>query len=196
MIKIIICALLILQSTTGLSQLTRIDQFGTVSKVNRPLKFDSVQDIQHLVDSIDTLSQKMKNSPTDRNVKLFKPLKSLVPTSDFGYRIHPITGELKYHTGIDYKASYEPVYNIADGKVIRAGYNNVSGNYLVIEHGLVSSVYCHLQKLYYSVGDFVQGGEIIAKSGNTGRSTGPHLHFGLKFDKYYITPNLWRFQKS
>ena len=149
MIKIIIiCSVLVLQSTTGLCQLSRIDQFGTVGKMNQPLKYDSVQDIESLPIEQNPYVplQKRENNSADRSVRLFKPLKSLVPTSGFGHRIHPITGEFKYHTGIDYKAFYEPVYNIADGKVIRAGYNNVSGNYLVIEHGLVSSVYCHLQE--------------------------------------------------
>lgn len=192
MIKCIIMAFFNLQSTISLCQLARVDQFGIVSKLNQPLKINSViNKHQPLIEQQpDKSLQDHTSEPAVIVVRLCKPLKNLVPTSGYGRRIHPITGVYQYHTGIDYKAFYEPVYNIADGKVIKAGYNEISGNYMVIEHGLVSSVYCHLQELYYTIGDFVPGGEMIAKSGNTGRSTGPHLHFGLKYNKKDINPGL------
>lgn len=192
MIKIIICTALTFQSAISFCQLSRIDEFGLVEKKALPLKIESVKATVefHEEQKLAIEPQKNKDIPASNIVRLFKPLKTLVPTSDFGNRIHPITGEFKYHTGIDYKAFYEPVYSIADGKVVKAGYNKISGNYLVIEHGAVSSIYCHLQEIYYSAGEFVQGGTIIAKSGNTGRSTGPHLHFGLKYLKKDINPGL------
>ncbi len=190
MIKIIICAVLTFLSAISFCQLPRIDEFGTVSKALNHQKTDLLQNGVRLSNEQNPkpISQKIKNNNAEDIVKLFPPLKKLVQTSGFGNRIHPITGEYKYHNGIDFKALYEPVYNIADGKVLKSGYNNVSGNYIVIEHGLVSSVYCHLQEIYCSIGYFVKGGIIIAKSGNTGHSTGPHLHFGLRYRNMTINP--------
>lgn len=172
--------------------MARVDQFGIIRKNEPIVKKDTIanQSSVKSIKNLEVLPQKKNEVSPVNKMKLFKPLKNLVPTSGFGNRIHPITGEFKYHAGIDYKAYYDPVYNIADGKVIRSGFNKISGKYLVIEHGKVSSVYCHLQEIYFATGDFIYGGEVIAKSGNTGSSTGPHLHFGLKYNGLNINPKL------
>lgn len=84
------------------------------------------------------------------------------------------------HNGVDLKAFYEPVYAIADGIVKTAGYGQKEGYYVVLLHGEVESVYCHLSEFLCKQGQMIKGGSCIGISGNSGNSTGPHLHFGIK----------------
>ena len=119
------------------------------------------------------------------------PLKNGISvTSPFGNRTHPIFGGQKLHNGADLKANYEKVYAILDGKIIDAGFDSKGGgNYIKIKHSnsFVTS-YLHLSEIYYKVGEWVNAGFIIAKSGNSGNSTGPHLHFSVSENGNYINP--------
>ncbi|WP_110931623.1 M23 family metallopeptidase [Paenibacillus bouchesdurhonensis] len=107
-------------------------------------------------------------------------------TSNFGYRTDPFTGKAAFHAGIDISGKVgDPIYAAAAGKVIAAENNRSRGKYIIIQHpnGL-QSWYMHLSEIQVSEGDAVRKGENIAKLGNTGRSTGPHLHFEIaKGDK-------------
>lgn len=116
------------------------------------------------------------------------PLDSVVVTSRFGERVHPIERTKKLHNGIDLRAKGNYVYSVMPGKVKKSGHNRRSGNYVVIEHGIYQSVYCHLSKRYVKRKEKVRAGQIIGLSGNTGLSTGEHLHFSLKQDGDYIDP--------
>lgn len=120
--------------------------------------------------------------------RFYRPLKDLKYTSGYGWRTHPVTGNSKFHSGIDLKAWYEPVYAVADGIVTKAGWGNAEGFYVVINHGGAETIYCHLSKLLCSQGNTLSGGTVLGISGNTGRSTGPHLHFGLKYDNEHVDP--------
>lgn len=93
------------------------------------------------------------------------------------------------HNGIDLKAYYEPVFAIADGLVKEASFGDKEGNYIVILHGGLESIYCHLSTILCKKGQSIKGGECIGISGNSGGSTGPHLHFGIKYmNTIYINP--------
>lgn len=116
------------------------------------------------------------------------PLDTCVVTSGYGDRIHPIERILRAHQGIDLKADSSYVYSVMPGKVIRVSSNRRSGNYVVVEHGSYQSIYCHLRKSYVDKGDYVNAGQIVGLSGNTGMSTGEHLHFALKHQGKYINP--------
>ncbi len=100
-------------------------------------------------------------------------------TCPFGYRTHPVTGSYSFHTGVDIGAkSGTPVHAAANGTVVKAGWNKAYGYMVVIEHdGGYSTLYGHNSKLLVSVGSNVRQGEVIAKSGSTGWSTGPHVHY-------------------
>lgn len=118
---------------------------------------------------------------------------SPVITSGFGYRIDPITGQKSaYHSGIDIGTGRTvniPVYAMSSGKVILAKWYGGYGNAVVIDHGGgLSTLYAHNNKLLVKVGDNVLGGQQIALSGSTGRSTGPHVHFGVMKNGEYIDP--------
>ncbi|KPU43412.1 murein DD-endopeptidase MepM [Oxobacter pfennigii] len=112
-------------------------------------------------------------------------------TSYYGSRIDPITGKAgAFHSGVDIgtaRLTNIPVYAMAPGKVILSKYYGGYGNAVVIDHGSgFSTLYAHNNKLLVSVGQTVLGGQKIALSGSTGRSTGPHIHFGAMQDGNYI----------
>lgn len=119
------------------------------------------------------------------------PLKSnLKITSDFGMRFHPIFQTLKLHNGVDLRAKYVNVFAVLDGIVTESGYDeNGGGNYIKILHSKrFETSYLHLSEIYYQKGEFVKAGFIIAKSGNSGNSTAPHLHFAVKEFGKFINP--------
>jgi len=94
-------------------------------------------------------------------------------------RLHPITKRVRPHNGTDFAVrTGTNVYSIGDGVVLRAGYHPAAGNYIVIKHGRkYTTRYLHLSKRLVTKGQRVAMGELIAKSGNTGSSTGAHLHY-------------------
>lgn len=109
-------------------------------------------------------------------------------SSGYGYRIHPIYGYSKLHTGIDITGSGaygKPIFAIADGTVILSSYNGGYGNCIMVDHGKyngnsIVSLYAHCASLYVGVGNTVKKGQQIGTVGSTGASTGPHLHFEIR----------------
>jgi murein DD-endopeptidase MepM/ murein hydrolase activator NlpD len=111
------------------------------------------------------------------------PVAAPYSASNFGRRIDPFTGEMAMHEGIDFLAELgSDVHAAAAGVVQFAGFHPQYGYMIDIDHGndLVTR-YAHLSKLFVKEGDVVQRGRRIALSGSTGRSTGPHLHFEVRF---------------
>ena len=135
---------------------------------------------------------KFVNEPREKNFSKIVMLlnKEISITSTYGRRTHPIFGTSTFHNGIDLVANYENVYSVLDGIVTETGYdNNGGGNYIKIKHfDRFETAYLHLSEMYYRVGEFVKAGFIIAKSGNSGNSTGPHLHFSVKEFGQNINP--------
>lgn len=120
------------------------------------------------------------------------PTTSTYITSQFGFRIHPVTGIYTGHTGVDIGVgSGSPVYAAADGTVIHAS-NAWYGGYgvaVIIDHGSgISTLYGHNTSVTVSPGQNVSRGQVIAYSGNTGISTGPHLHFEVRINGSYVDP--------
>ncbi|MHB8842558.1 MAG: M23 family metallopeptidase, partial [Candidatus Aquicultor sp.] len=103
-------------------------------------------------------------------------------TSPFGWRFHPVLGYSRMHTGIDLGCgSGTSVHATKGGTVIMAGWMGGYGNAVVIDHGEgISSLYGHNKSLTVSAGQHVVQGQVIAHSGSTGMSTGPHLHFEIR----------------
>jgi murein DD-endopeptidase MepM/ murein hydrolase activator NlpD len=103
-------------------------------------------------------------------------------TSDFGARIDPYTAERKMHEGLDIATPVgQPVYAPSDGTVVFAGTGGGYGKVLVIDHGYgVKTRYGHLSEILVHLGDRVGRGDKVALVGNTGRSTGPHLHYEVR----------------
>ena len=103
-------------------------------------------------------------------------------TSDFGTRMDPYTAERKMHEGLDIATPHgQPVYSPSDGTVVFAGTEGGYGKVLVIDHGYgVKTRYGHLSEIFVKSGDRVARGGKVAAVGNTGRSTGPHLHYEVR----------------
>ncbi|NHA03250.1 M23 family metallopeptidase [Mucilaginibacter sp. HC2] len=116
------------------------------------------------------------------------PLKHLKINSDFGYRIHPVTGKYALHAGADFKARRDTVYAILNGVVKSTGYDDGLGINIRLGHGNVESIYGHLSRVLVGAQDSVTAGEPIGITGATGRVTGEHLHFSICYKYKYINP--------
>ncbi|MBE0624931.1 MAG: M23 family metallopeptidase [Burkholderiales bacterium] len=138
----------------------------------------------------------LENQLFDARVK-----KKLMPTvkpvdvswnaSSFGWRIDPITGQNAMHEGIDFLVDTgTPVHAAAGGLVVVARFHPQYGKVIDIDHGNgFTTRYAHNSKLLVKVGDLVQRGAVIAESGSTGRSTGPHMHFEVRYKGVAQNPN-------
>ncbi|HEX8436193.1 M23 family metallopeptidase [Archangium sp.] len=115
-------------------------------------------------------------------------------TSPFGYRLHPVLGTRKLHTGVDLSVRVgTEVHAVSDATVRRASEDGVNGRVLILDHGRgVTTAYCHNSELLVRPGQRVTRGELIARSGNTGRSTGPHLHYQLELSSQPVDPLRFR----
>lgn len=111
-------------------------------------------------------------------------------TSDYGTRVSPMSGASSNHKGIDIGASAGvDIIAAADGTVTAASYSSAAGNYVMIDHGGgLYTVYMHASSLLVSPGQTVSAGDVIAKVGSTGISTGSHLHFGVSLNGSYVSP--------
>ena len=176
-------------------------QFNTVSdnvcrykvkKVEENIPFSANNDVDSLAinpplqetDSVDSKQKQwISGYPS-----ITYPLKSIKVTSPYGYRRDPITGKQSWHNGLDLRAKNEPAYSMMDGIVEKVGYDNRSGNYVTLRHGKFYISYCHLSSIIVRKGENVFPGIIVGVTGNTGRSTGSHLHLTCKKDGKSINP--------
>lgn len=120
------------------------------------------------------------------------PLQDLSLSSRFGLRTNPFTHTGKErHNGIDLRAGVNSeVYAMFAGKVVKVDYDERSGNFVTLQHGDYMISFCHLTKALVKSGDYVQAGDLVAFSGNTGRSTGPHLHITVRRKGDYVNPTI------
>lgn len=114
-------------------------------------------------------------------------------SSGFGFRLHPLKNEIKFHYGTDFAVfSGTPVLAFADGKVSMVGWDGGYGNYIVLDHdGDWQTLYAHCGTIYVNCGENVTRGNRLALSGATGEVTGPHLHFELMCGGLYYNPEYW-----
>ncbi len=130
-------------------------------------------------------------SPTYTGGAMLWPTPSCrIITSYYGWRLHPVLGYEKLHTGMDIGAGYGAKIIAAEsGSVITATYNSAYGNYVVIDHGGgVCTLYAHMSSMATSVGQYVLAGDTIGYVGSTGYSTGPHLHFEVIVNGATVDP--------
>ncbi|GAA1851065.1 peptidoglycan DD-metalloendopeptidase family protein [Brevibacterium marinum] len=126
--------------------------------------------------------------------ELANPAKGYPTTSPFGYRVHPITGAKKLHSGTDFGVPCgTPIHAAGDGVVVGAGWTGGYGNRVVVSHGkikgdTIASTYNHNTKVKVHPGQKVKKGDVISVSGTTGASTGCHLHFEIMKNGGYVDP--------
>ena len=123
-------------------------------------------------------------------VFLASPMPGAKITSHFGLRFDPVAKRRQLHEGVDFQAAIgTPVRTVADGRVVKAGQETGYGNIVEIDHpGGFETVYAHLSKLDVHTGEQVTAGQVIARSGNTGWSTGAHLHFEFQVKGQAVDP--------
>lgn len=117
------------------------------------------------------------------------PLDFLKMSSRYGYRTDPIIRCERFHDGIDLRCNYSRVYAMLPAKVKEVHHGNKGyGNYVILEHGNLECLYGHLSMIFVMEGEVISAGTVVAISGNTGKSTGPHLHIRMKKDGTSINP--------
>lgn len=145
-------------------------------------------------------SHKKIQNTWNKNQKLFASIPALKPingriTSGFGVRRHPVYKRRIHHDGIDFSApTGTNVYAPGNGTVIFSGYNFGYGKKIVIDHGFgYKTVYAHLSRSLVKKGQKITRGDVIALSGNTGISTGPHLHYEIHKNNRKLNPSAYFF---
>ncbi len=140
-------------------------------------------DLSSVIPSLDYIIHNLRTTP------LGYPTIGRI-TSGFGLRRNPVTGRIEFHLGVDIANRWgTPIRAPADGKVIKAGWCGLMGNCIIIKHNNdFLTRYGHLAKLLVKKGDFVERGQIIGMMGSTGRSTGPHLHYTIKYKTKIVNP--------
>lgn len=156
----------------------------TLIEKNSVIKKDSTDFFKKKVDYMIYLENFINKLP------LSEPITNYRYTSKFGFRNHPFDHETKFHRGVDMAGPINiTVRSPSDGKVLFAGVKYGYGNYIKIDHGNnITTEYGHLKKFLVKSGDVIKRGQGIGIQGNTGRSTGPHLHYEVKFNKKPLDP--------
>jgi murein DD-endopeptidase len=119
-------------------------------------------------------------------------------TSPFGARVHPTQKTQQLHTGVDLSVPEgTPVKSVAEGIVLRASEDAVNGKVIILDHGRgVTTAYCHNSRLLVATGETVTAGQTISESGNTGRSTGPHVHYQVELGRRPVDPFVFRGRRA
>lgn len=172
-------------------------QFYTVSEQPVPCKIQKQQDLpdngkvgKNDPTKVGESKVECPNEWIQQYLSVSYPLDRMVINSPYGWRRDPFTGKQKLHNGIDFHARNNEVYAMLEGEVIKVGYDKRSGIYVTIRHGNYTVSYCHLSKVLVRKMAVVKPGEVVAITGNTGRSTGPHLHLSTRYKGKFINPNI------
>lgn len=174
-------------------------QFHTIA--SRPLQYkvETLKDrlkseTVNVKDSLAMVGKKEKRIDREkwleRYMSVSLPLKRIKVTSPFGMRKDPFTGKKKMHNGIDLHARNDEVYAMFPGVVKKVGYDKRSGNYITLQHGDYTVSYCHLSRVTVKEKTPVLAGDVVGITGNTGRSTGEHLHLTCKRSGISINPSM------
>ncbi len=132
-----------------------------------------------------------KKEQVARYLSVCYPLSSVKINSPYGYRKDPFTGKRKFHNGIDLHARSARVFAMMQGRVLKVGQDKVSGKYVTLQHGSFTVSYCHLSRISVSQGQAVLPGDVVGITGNTGRSTGEHLHITVRQKGEYVNPRIF-----
>lgn len=150
------------------------DYSSLIVRIDKAVKETQLKE-QSVIELWESLSERQSLLNATPNIK---PARGWI-TSRFGYRLNPFTGKQTMHAGVDIAAAPgSPVYAPADGVVTFASYDESFGKLVTIDHGYgVTTRFGHNSQIYVHVGQKVSKWDVIAAVGNTGRSTGPHLHY-------------------
>ncbi|MFS2642501.1 M23 family metallopeptidase [Bacteroides uniformis] len=168
--------------------LYKVDEVTEQTETKSLPKAGEADNLVSLTSMAGKQSEEMRSQWIDCYMSVSYPLKEITVTSPYGRRKDPFTGKRSNHKGLDLRARNEEVYAMMPGEVVKVSSDKRSGNYVSIRHGDYTVSYCHLSKTLVKKGARVLPGEVVAISGNTGRSTAPHLHITAKYGKKHIDP--------
>lgn len=162
------------------------DYASLVIRIDRAVRETHLKE-QSVIELWESLSDRQSLINATPNIK---PAKGWI-TSRFGRRMNPVTGRIATHAGLDIAAAPgSPVYAPADGVVTFASYDESYGKLVSIDHGYgVTTRFGHNSQIYVHVGQRVSKYDVIAAVGNTGRSTGPHLHYEVRINSTPVDPS-------
>lgn len=158
---------------------------GPLIAVDKATMFETrVKELDEALDALDAVKKEARKLP------IANPAPGLPITSTFGVRRDPILGMPALHSGMDFRApTGTDVRVTAPGTVVRAGRNGGYGRMVEVDHGNgFSTRYAHMSQIRVKVGQTVDTGDVVGKSGSTGRSTGPHLHYEVRRNGDAIDP--------
>lgn len=161
------------------------DYASLVVRIDKAVKETQLKE-QSVIDLWESLSERQSLLNSTPNMK---PAKGWI-TSRFGYRVSPFTGKPALHAGLDIAAAPgSPVYAPADGVVVFASYDESYGKLITLDYGYgVTTRFGHLSQIYVQVGQRVTKWDVVGAVGNTGRSTGPHLHYEVRINGTAVDP--------
>jgi len=169
------------------NSLKRISDANTVSIIySRNISLNPSKLLSEKSNDFDTTYIQPATQPTA--VDFILPLKNLKITSSYGDRFHPIDKKHKFHAGSDFRANADTVYSMLKGIVDKSGYNKALGYYVKVKSDSITAIYGHLKCYFFLNGEAVNAGDAIGITGNTGKSTGEHLHLSIINNKKYIDP--------
>jgi murein DD-endopeptidase MepM/ murein hydrolase activator NlpD len=174
---------------------------GILESIRRESRETRISRLRQQMETLQDLMEKQEISfrELEQNLKHKQKLLAHTPsiwptsgwlTSGFGYRRSPFTGLKEFHKGLDIATKKgTPVIATGDGFVAEAGKDTELGKYIRIDHGFgFSTYYCHLAEILVKRGQRIKRGQIIGKVGNTGRSTGTHLHYEVRVNGLAVNP--------
>lgn len=174
------------ESTGDMSVETSKQDYGSlVVRIDKAVKDTSLKE-QSVIELWESLSERQSLLNATPSIR---PTKGWL-TSKFGYRFSPFSNKIGMHAGLDIASSPgSPVYAPADGVVSFAAFDSSYGKLVSIDHGYgVITRYGHCSQIYVQVGQKVSKWDVIAAVGNTGRSTGPHLHYEVRINGIPVDP--------
>ena len=144
------------------------------------LVYNQIKSFDYLKSQASLMADKISHIPSIQPISA-KHMKTMA--SGYGYRVDPVYGTSKFHEGMDFSAAIgTPVYATGDGTVRVASWESGYGNCIDIDHGFnYMTRFAHLSEMFVKPGQSVKRGDLIGKVGNTGKSTGPHLHYEVRF---------------
>lgn len=167
------------------SDFGKSDAGGPLIPLDSSMTFDSkVRELDEALDALDRLKTEARRLP------LANPAPGRSVTSPFGVRTDPLLGTAALHSGMDFRApTGMPAKVTAPGVVVKAGWNGGYGRLVEVDHGNgFATRYGHLSKINVTVGKRLNAGDVIGKTGSSGRSTGPHLHYEIRHNGEAIDP--------
>lgn len=167
------------------SETSEKDYASLVVRIDKAVKETQLKE-QSVIDLWESLSERQSLLNSTPNIK---PAKGWI-TSRFGYRVSPFSGKTALHAGLDIAAAPgSPVYAPADGVVVFASYDESYGKLISIDYGYgVTTRFGHLSQLYVQAGQRISKWDVVGAVGNTGRSTGPHLHYEVRINGTAVDP--------